>query len=359
MPADSFFVASSSFFSRKAVCNHWVSFFLVHRKLGLIGIIPGFDPMGGAALCFFISPSCQFFYRCRRIRKNLFFARPFSIGLCLECMYRQRYCNSDRDWSVLLSLFSLVVLPLTVTPILRCILPDWLKTSFYRSLPGSVQKLTTSTNTLDSSMTSVVRRDRYTCYNLHSIVFWIKRRQIQSQGSSNSISTCVYRQSWFFFFAWMSLWDVMLKLCTNCDLPHLFTINKLTKKCNIFLYCHQRHTACATGLSTNQNPSWTTRQKDYVHYRSSSLRLPEATSTPTAGSAPGANSALTIKYQDTEQSESRGQTTKIWEAREREQQQNRGRPTCAMCMRIAQVGGWATTRQCKEEKDDLLCTCAA
>ena len=47
-----------------------------------------------------------------------------------------------------------------------------------------------------------------------------------------------------------------------------------------------------------------------VHYRSSSPRLPKATSTPTAGSAPGANSALTIKYQDTEQSKSRGQTTK-------------------------------------------------
>ena len=47
-----------------------------------------------------------------------------------------------------------------------------------------------------------------------------------------------------------------------------------------------------------------------VHYRSSSPRLPKATSTPTAGSAPGANSALTIKYQDTEQSKSRSQTTK-------------------------------------------------
>ena len=47
-----------------------------------------------------------------------------------------------------------------------------------------------------------------------------------------------------------------------------------------------------------------------VHYRSSSPRLPKATSTPTAGSAPGANSALTIKYQDTEQSKSRGQTIK-------------------------------------------------
>ena len=30
-----------------------------------------------------------------------------------------------------------------------------------------------------------------------------------------------------------------------------------------------------------------------------------------------------------------------------------------MCMRTAWVGGWATTRQCKEEKDDLLRTCAA
>ena len=51
-------------------------------------------------------------------------------------------------------------------------------------------------------------------------------------------------------------------------------------------------------------------RKTNVHYRSSSPRLPKATSTPTAGSAPGANSALTIKYQDTEQSKSRGQTTK-------------------------------------------------
>ena len=41
------------------------------------------------------------------------------------------------------------------------------------------------------------------------------------------------------------------------------------------------------------------------------------------------------------------------------QRRKRGRPTCAMCMRTAWVGGWATTRQCKEEKDDLLRTCAA
>ena len=54
----------------------------------------------------------------------------------------------------------------------------------------------------------------------------------------------------------------------------------------------------------------TCRRRQAVHYRSSSPRLPKATSTPTAGSAPGANSALTIKYQDTEQSKSRGQTIK-------------------------------------------------
>ena len=49
--------------------------------------------------------------------------------------------------------------------------------------------------------------------------------------------------------------------------------------------------------------------RNRLRYRSSSPRLPKATSTPTAGSTPGANSALTIKYQDTEQSKSSGQTT--------------------------------------------------
>ena len=48
----------------------------------------------------------------------------------------------------------------------------------------------------------------------------------------------------------------------------------------------------------------------FTRYKCSSPRLPKATSTPSAGCAPGANNALTNKYQDIEQSKSRGQTTK-------------------------------------------------
>ena len=56
-----------------------------------------------------------------------------------------------------------------------------------------------------------------------------------------------------------------------------------------------------------------------IHYRSSSPRLPKATSTPTAGSAPGANSAKkhwpsSTKIQNNLKAEARPQ--KIWEARE-------------------------------------------
>ena len=65
------------FFSRKAVCNHWVSFFCTPKARSYIRIIPGFDPMGGAALCFFISPSCQFFYRCGKIGKKNFWTSFF------------------------------------------------------------------------------------------------------------------------------------------------------------------------------------------------------------------------------------------------------------------------------------------
>ena len=98
-----------------------------------------------------------------------------------------------------------------------------------------------------------------------------------------------------------------------------------------------------------------------VHYRCSSfrLRLRKATRTQMVGSAPSAKQCIDHQVpQYTEQK--KGQTTNLKHPRsKREQQQDGGRPTRAMCIRTAWVGGWATTCQCNKENDDLLCTCAA
>ena len=65
---------------------------------------------------------------------------------------------------------------------------------------------------------------------------------------------------------------------------------------------------CSHGLATVLDMATLDQSTVLVHYRSSKPRLPKATSTPTAGSAPGANSALTNKCQQKIQNNLKGET---------------------------------------------------
>ena len=97
-----------------------------------------------------------------------------------------------------------------------------------------------------------------------------------------------------------------------------------------------------------------------VHYRCSSPRLPKATSTPSAGSAPGANNALTNKCQQKIQNNLKGETRpqNAWEARESNSKAEADRHVQCAWEQPGWVGGPQLVNA-KKKKDDLLRTCAA
>ena len=112
------------FFFRQVACSRWVRFFFFFSKTGV--------------------GSWEFFV-CQAINVRIGDSKTM-----LGCVRQEEICVI-RVCEAKIHLNHLF---------LRCghAFSDWLKTAFYRSLPGSVQKLTTSTKLLDANMTLVVRQ---------------------------------------------------------------------------------------------------------------------------------------------------------------------------------------------------------